>query len=163
MNKALRWTLLLFTIGGGFAGLIVVSSLWSQVHGQIFNLLILLILYGFFGLGILSGILLAENERLGLMFSALFLLLQVPFVFSSILVYDLMSGLGFRVHLVDNDIGFFMRFGAQAQLFFLRKVPSSGVGINIVALILLFFVAREIIRLERLKAATIASSDKDTR
>jgi hypothetical protein len=97
--------------------------------------LIFLALYGY---GVFIGVCLAERGEP--IWSLLFYFtVQIPFISSPLVTYRFYSGLEATVAIRDVGVGWDARFGSEWRLAILSSAPL-GFGINIVAIIIVFFL-----------------------
>lgn len=138
MSSWLRLTLITMTVGGGFTGLVVSLQIFIQSLGQqwpsilIAAIMLLLYIYVF-----VAGLLFVQSpQRTGPLFWAL--LIQIPWISSSILVFNFAAGLGFLLGIkyADSGIGFapgwYYAIGAHSDLVVMRHNPVI-IGMNICA------------------------------
>jgi hypothetical protein len=145
MNKWARRVLLLFEIGGGFAGLAVIAESFATVEVTAATVILNSIFGGVFLLGIIAGLALVEKPAVGLRLSLIYQALQIPMFISPAITYVLISGFMVSV-FCEGAHGYFMfggnfNFGSQFQFWLFQDV-GWRIGINIVAVALLVAVVR---------------------
>lgn len=148
MNFWLRRLLLFQHIGGGSIGLVVfLPGLTSYETANPFDLFILtgfilVSLYGLYG-----GFKIAEKPAQGLSHAIVFHLLQLLSVSSPLLLYHF--GFGLYCFAGVGTEGFGFSFGVGSTLnFFLLNGNSFGLSINLAALIIIFLVILQKLRLK---------------
>jgi len=143
MNKLLKMIVLLVQIGGGLlgAGLIGLSFLKEQLTqtAMIFHAVFAFV----FLFGIVAGLVLIVKPRLGLVFSAIFQAVQIPIVIKSGIAYAMSSGACVNLYKHASGWGFNFFFGSRYSLSLNSGQPWL-IGANIVALVLFFFLVKEI-------------------
>ncbi len=141
MKTWLRWFLIMFAIGGGFAGIALNLQFFFQPQFKPLSYLGLLagftILYGFV---LVSGLLFADdpNNSTPLLIS---LCLQIPSISSAILVYHFSAGLPVIFGVIDGKFNVSTRLGSEWQFSLFQQFPS-GFGVDLTSLILLIFLIR---------------------
>ncbi|MGM9480571.1 hypothetical protein ACS5PN_05190 [Roseateles sp. NT4] len=146
MKRWLKFALLLNAIGGGFAGFVALLPLWVNTPGGPLGYLLLLGMGGLFVLGIYSGWRLSQDERDGVPWVKSYLFLQLPYVSSPLVGYELFSAFAFRFSfgIVDGGVVTMTTspfLGSVAWVSFSQGAPY-GLGVNLVALILIILVSR---------------------
>lgn len=148
INKPMRLLLLVFEIGGGFAGLpIAVGVLCGQVStgSSMSSDVRALALALFCLLGIVAGIALIAWPRLGLGLSFVFQILQVIVVFSPYVSYFAFSGLRMGAVWTQGRPRFFGSIGARVGFGF--GYPHEwSIGVNVVALAFTIYLVRQLVR-----------------
>lgn len=105
-----------------------------------------LIWMSLFGLGGWAGFNLIKHKT-GLLGPALtFWLLQVPFFQNSFMCFSFSTGLAAIVAYHPSQIKFdlFLLVGSRLEYAVLNPVPSSMIGINVFALIIVFFICMQL-------------------
>ncbi len=143
MNIWIRLLLVTMTVGGGFTGVVLVSQLILSPQAQNAGNFIILLFFFFSYLFILiSGLIFVQHsQKTGLLFAAL--VIQIPVIHTPIISYQLTCGLSFIPSITSNGFNFNIRMGNTFFLYFL-KGPPWGVGINMVAFILLLILIQHI-------------------
>jgi len=162
MNNWIKRLLIVFEIGGGFLGLSVASQNLLSNELNSTSKIISAIFAGLFALGIVAGVMLAENRKSAFRFSLLYQILQIPQFVSPVLTYVFTSGFMLGVHaqltLDDVKFGASTRLGSEFQFHFFQGIYPGRpfiVGINLVAvvfLIILVCAVRKEARLFRIDA-----------
>ena len=140
-NKGNLMALIGMTVGGGLTGLmhgmLGLSAVFAG-NGLSRDVLCKLALSAFL---LVSGVLFVTSRRLTrpLMVS---LLLQIPLVSSPFIGYRFFAGLMVVVYFVDGNIGAIDRAGAEFWFEYRPETAPLGVGVNLVALILLVLLLR---------------------
>ncbi len=143
MNKILKIIVSLVQIGGGLLGLglIVLSFLDGQPTQTVMKFHII---FGcVFLFGVVSGLALIIKPRLGLVLSALFQAVQIPFFIKSGIAYAMSCGACVNLYKHASGWGFNFFFGSRYSLSLNSEQPWL-IGVNIVALVLFVFLIKEI-------------------
>lgn len=143
MNKLLKIIVSLVQIGGGLFGLgfIVLSFLNEQPTQMVIKFHII---FGcVFLFGVVAGLVLIIRPRTGLVLSALFQAVQIPFFIKSGIAYAMSSGACVNLYKHASGWGFNFFFGSRYS-FSLNSERPWLIGINIVALVLFVFLIKEI-------------------
>jgi hypothetical protein len=142
MNKWIKRLLVVLQIGGGFAGLVVIAQL-VIMNAEITAISVMgNVIFGIiFFFGIVAGLVLIEDEKLGIVLSQIFQATQIPLLSSPIIVYRLICGFGVAVFWQGARAGFNYWFGCH-YAFFLFDNAAWGIGVNIVALVLFIYLVR---------------------
>ena len=144
MNKWLKIFLLIAQIGGGLIGLgitgrILLAGNLSPI-GMIIN--------GTFGLvfafGILAGVALIKKERLGIILSLIFQCIQIPIIITPAIAYVFSSGAFLNIFWQHGGWGTRFAFLGSTYYCYLNGGQPFCAGVNIVALVLFGFLAREL-------------------
>ena len=155
MRRWFRWTLILVTIGGGFAGLVsVAEDAYGLKSYGIQDLLPLALFAVLYAVTIWTGLLFADDaRRTGLLTSTL--ILQVPTFWSRFLSYHFTAGFNVLFTVARSrpiprtdgttttgvDFGPSFHFGSDYWLF-LSRDWGWGVGINLFALAVLILLRK---------------------
>jgi hypothetical protein len=148
MNLWLKRVLLLSTLGGGFTGLAFTFQLVPQAFDHPANFVVLAIFVAVFGLGVVAGWMLSENELVGIRPTMWFLALQVPFFSSPLIGFGFIAGAGVRIGIGANGLILSGRFGSDGW-FSLLQGANWGVAINVLALALFLLCRSAQIQAER--------------
>jgi hypothetical protein len=142
MNKWIKRVLLLLQIGGGFTGVSITVQTLMRVEPTVGVVVISLIFGAIFGFGMVAGLALVENERLGIVLSQVYQAVQIPVVSSPIIVYRLCSGLVVNLfYQQGGNFGGNLRLGTEYGFYLFVKAPW-GIGVNLAALLLLVYLTR---------------------
>jgi hypothetical protein len=141
MNKWMKRLLVVFQIGGGFAGLVVGAQYLFMSDASVTSVIICLIFSTIFVFGIVTGLVLIENERVGILLSQIFMGIQIPLLSSPIIEYKLISGLGVVVFFQAAKVGLNSWLGCHYTFYLFREAPW-GIGMNLVALMFFIYLAR---------------------
>ena len=144
MNKWLKIVLLLFQIGGGLLGIVLVGRVFLEVN---MSPIVMVIYAGFaivFGFGVLAGVVLIKKPRLGLKLSLIFQSIQIPIIITPVLSYILYTGGFLSVYRSEAGWGADFAFLGSRFYFYLFRGEPWCVGVNIVALALFVVLVREI-------------------
>lgn len=144
MNKWLKIVLLLFQIGGGLLGIVLVGRVFLGVN---MSPVVMIIYAGFaivFGFGIVAGVVLIKKPKLGLKLSLIFQSIQIPIIKTSVLSYILYTGGFLSVYRSETGWGADFAFLGSRFYFYLFRGEPWCVGVNIVALALFVVLVREI-------------------
>ena len=139
MNIWFRRFLLILTIGGSFAGLVLTWQIIFLAEKPFWvTYVISLIFLALYGYGVFIGVCLAEgaNPISSLIF---YFAMQVPFISSHRVTYRFYSGLEATLAIRDFGLGWDARFGSEWRLAILSSAPL-GFGINVVAIIIVFIL-----------------------
>lgn len=139
MQIWLKRLLLVFEIGGGFLGLAMTAqNLFTSEAEKLvltpgigFGLLYLF--------GIIAGLVLAENERAGILLSLIYHALQVPVFASSYLTYSFSSGFCLNIWLGAESTGTNFYLGSHFAFYVLSEMPWSF-GLNLFAVIVFMYL-----------------------
>jgi hypothetical protein len=134
MNVWFRRLLLILTIGGGFIGIALTVQFFAQAD-KVIAYAMLLAFLGLYGYGIFVGLKLTEGPP-PLKYLRLYFGLQIPFISSPIVAYQFCSGLQLTVAIMQSNIRWGCRLGADGQFAIMSSAPW-GIGINFVALAIL--------------------------
>jgi len=143
MKNWLRLTLVVATVGGGFAGFsMTAAAIFSpQSHGS--TTLFYALIAALYLFVLISGLVFIHNPaRTTPILIAM--VIQIPVVSSPIIVYQFAAGLlvVVAVNLSDPGVSGTIRFGYQCQLFFLQATSWSA-GINIFAAVLAVLLLKQ--------------------
>jgi len=140
MKKLVLHLLLVLQIGGGFMGFtILVITPWDLNAPPFLWVLRFLFIFIFL-FGVVGGLALTRNDRLGVAISAAYQALQIPVIWSSSLTYSLLSGAQLGVGYLAGRPVLIARIGARCTIFFSRPGPW-GIGVNILALCLTIYLS----------------------
>ncbi len=144
MNRVLKWTLIIFALGGGFAGVAMALAALFQANMASGDRLIYVLLFFMNLAGVGVGILLVEREEAGLMAAAVYFGLQTPYLASFPATFKFMTGMGAWVYLGPTQLRFEWRLGTVSLVTYMREPPPKalGVGLNLVGLVLLILALR---------------------
>ena len=150
MRKCAIYMLMVLQIGGGFSGVCAaVSRILLKTstfeNTWVSNIPVVLV----FVFGITAGLALVERFRLGVVLSAVYQLLQVPTLWSSLLSYRFYSGLHVGIAWSQGKVRPWIEFGSFYGLRLFGYKGSWLVGINLLALALLVFLLFELRRMNR--------------
>jgi hypothetical protein len=142
MNRLLKIIVSLIQIGGGLVGINLIGQ--SLVSNRLTNstVIINIVFIVVFLFGILAGAALLLNSKSGLLMSALFQAIQIPIYKGSMLAYSLFSGACLKIYWHKAGYGFNFMFGSSYH-FSIDKSNTWMMGVNILALVLLFLLVRE--------------------
>jgi len=142
MNKLLKTTVILFQIGGGLLGLVLIGR--AILTEQLTQSLVLVHVGFFFifSFGIVAGVALIKKPVLGLFLSAIFQAIQVPTILTSTISYNMFSGAIFCMYWHESGWGSNFYLGSR-YYFNLNSGTTCLFGINIIALILFVLLIRE--------------------
>jgi hypothetical protein len=130
------------SIGGGVMGASAVSYTLVSLK-EIREVVVAMIVIAFYAVGIVAGVVLAERSRNAIGLMTWFFALQIPIVDSDAISFHLSSMFSVSVvlrGLFTFDIAWF--FGTEWQLSLLSESSKQGIGINIVALMMVLLVNR---------------------
>jgi hypothetical protein len=130
------------SIGGGVMGASAVSYTLVSLQG-IREAVAAMVVIALYAVGIVAGVALAEGARNATGLLTWFFASQIPIVDSDAISFHLSSLLSVSVisrELLTLDIDWF--FGTQWQLSLLTESTKQGVGINIVALLMVLLLNR---------------------
>ncbi len=134
LTPALRRSLAILSIGGGFLGMI--SALMAGLSAGGITFLFTLPACAIYALGILSGVMLLEGHAQAVIRNQAYWALQVPVLFSPLLSYQVGGGLvlnlGLNVSFLDLWYGY--QIGSTFALNILTPQPTL-LGVNAVAAI----------------------------
>jgi hypothetical protein len=137
MNVWFRRLLLILTIGGGFVGIALTIQFFTQAD-KVIAYVMLVAFISLYAYGIFTGIKLSEGlpplKHLRLYFG-----LQIPFISSPVIGYRFGSGLQMTVAIIQSEMRWDCRLGAEGQFALLPSAPW-GIGINFVALAIVFLL-----------------------
>ena len=140
MNVWLRRFLVVLTVGGGFAGLVLtLQGIFVAQKPFWATYAIGLIFFALYAYGIFIGIFLSEGREpiWQLLF---YFALQIPFISSPLFAYRFCAGLQVTVAVIGIGLGWDARFGSEWQFAILSSAPL-GFGVNLVALMIVFVLA----------------------
>jgi hypothetical protein len=143
MNKWMKRLLVVFQIGGSFAGLVINLQYLVARDVPVSSAILGLIFTAIFVFGIIAGVALIENERAGIVLSRIFQGMQIPFLSSGIIVYKFSCGLGFYLIRLEMGMGHdhWFGFGCHYALHLFRESPWA-IGVNVVALVFFIYLVR---------------------
>jgi len=139
MNAWFRRLLLILTIGGGFAGVLLTIHSLPQGN-KVIGYISLLAFIGLYSYGIFVGFKLSEGpvplEHLRVYFG-----LQIPFISSPLIAYRFCSGLSATVAIIQPGLRgrWDYRLGSVWR-FVIHSSAPWGVGINLVALVIVLLL-----------------------
>src|SRR5580765_4473399 len=137
MNIWLRRLLLILLIGGGFAGLALITEFVFQPIKPIARIAML----GFicaYCYSIFIGLKLSEGTA-SLNYVRLYYALQIPFLSSPIITYRFGSGLQVTLAIIESGLTSSCRLGSEFQ-FAIGSSAPWGIGINFVGLAILLLL-----------------------
>ena len=145
MKPWLQLTLIVMTVGGGFAGFAAtLESLFNSSDASKLSLLLRVMVLGLYAFVIASGLsLVRDPTRTGPLIAAL--ALQIPSLSSPVIVYEFATGLGAFIDVGSlgkgNTVGFHFSWllGADLSFAVLQDHPLR-VGVNVVALTIFLLV-----------------------
>src|SRR5437870_5311097 len=137
MNAWFRRLLLILTIGGGFVGVAVTIQFFLHANTVIAYIVAVAFL-GLYGYGIFVGFKLSEGSA-PLRHLRLYFALQVPLISSPLITYRFCSGLQATVAIIQQSFRWDWRLGSEWQ-FVIHSSAPWGVGINLVALAIVFLL-----------------------
>jgi len=143
MNHWAKRLLLLFTIGGGFTGIVFILQAATQAVMTPANFLLIIAFFSFFSFGIWAGWRLVEDEPSGIVLVKWYAALQMPYLSSPLLGFGLLSALGLRLGIGSGGFTFTYRLGSEAWLSLGQGAPW-GISINVVAVALFILCSRSI-------------------
>lgn len=137
MNVWFRRLLVVLTIGGGFAGVVVtMNAMLTATKVAAVGYVVMLLFLLLYAYGIFAGLRLSENAT-SYRHVIFFYALQVPFFSSPVIVYRFTCGLHATIAVVGFRFAWMLRFGSDWQLALVQ--PNLwGVGINLFAAGVLF-------------------------
>lgn len=141
MNKWIRYILAVFEIVGGLLGIwLIFMNPQYRTNLQIINFgtkILFTCVFLLFILGIIGGIALLKNTRLGIVISTWYQAFQVLYFWSPIISYEVLSGLEIGPAFLNGKIVTVFKFGSGFN-FFIGNIQQlknvKGGGINLVAL-----------------------------
>ncbi len=135
MNRWLRKLFLVLSIGGGFAGLAVTCAQLFQPSQPLFYYVLCFVVCLAYIQGILSGLVLAENEEEGLRQLSWYFLAQVPVFISPVISYQFAAGAWLTIVVSTTGIHWAAQFGGRWVMALLQLNDRTfGVGANIFAI-----------------------------
>ncbi|MBU1113272.1 MAG: hypothetical protein KKH93_05305 [Candidatus Omnitrophica bacterium] len=141
MNKWIKRLLIVFEIGGGFTGFVIILSALFSSQMQLIYILVSILFALFFLFGVFSGLCLIEDQKTGIKLSIVYQGIQIVKLSSPIVTYFFVSGFHLTPEIAFNRISIFFKLGAEFSFFILSKNPWS-IGVNIVALGLFIYLLR---------------------
>jgi hypothetical protein len=144
MNKWLKIVLLLFQIGGGLLGIVLVGRVFLGGSMSAVEVIIYTAFAIVFGFGILAGVVLISKPGLGLKLSLIFQSIQIPIIITPVVSYILYTGGFLSVYRSETGWGADFAFLGSRFYFYLYRGEPWCVGVNIVALALFVVLVREI-------------------
>jgi len=143
MSRIVRMVVAVMEILGGLIGIgLIAYALFSEPLSQSSVIVhcgfVLVFLYG-----IAAGVALLRTERLGLVLSILYMVIQIPIVTTSIFSFDLFSGASVNMLLYESGWWFNFLFGSR-YYFNLNSYEPWCFGVNILALALFILLIREL-------------------
>ncbi|HTW94815.1 MAG TPA: hypothetical protein VMD30_08485 [Tepidisphaeraceae bacterium] len=141
MKVAFRWLLLVFTIGGGFTGVVLTTELMFQPQNAM-NLALLGCMTALYAFTVVAGLLFADHPR-RIWPLIVAWIMQVPWISSPVIAYGFGEGLRLTVAVADSKLTWGLRFGTDFQFFLFQDRPVA-IGLNLVALtfVILLFMAK---------------------
>jgi hypothetical protein len=133
MNIWTKRLLIVLSVGGGFCGMVVVSSLLPQASGKPISYLLATAMIATFAFGVFAGFRLIEEQDKGLKLLRWFFALQIPILSSPFFVYQLTSGFGLMLWIIEQKPSISWRFGSEMGVCFLQD-QSWVAGVNVFAL-----------------------------
>lgn len=143
MNRFLKMIVLLVQIVGGLLGLSLIGQSFLKEHLAQITVIFHIVFIFVFSFGIVAGAALIFKPRLGLVLSAIFQAIQIPFVTGPMVAYSLSSGACLNLYKQATGWGFNFFLGSH-YVFYLNSRQPWLIGINIVALVLFIFLVKEI-------------------
>jgi len=130
-------------MAGAAWGALLSYSLFSQMVPGLFG--VAFAFTSFFTLIGVAGVLLLRNHRLGVPLSLVVQGMQVPVLLSSGASYYANAGLGLRL-TADSawNLGFYFHLGTELHYSWLSDRSETTVGINLVAVILLYLLVTRV-------------------
>jgi len=141
MNIWTKRVLIVLSVGGGFLGAVLMTSLFPQAQGRVVTYMLIVAMMAVFLFGVFCGLRFIEDEAKGLRLLRWFYGIQIPLISSPIFAYQLSSGAAFNVSLGSWKINLFWRLGSEMGLWFLQDRPW-GIGVNIFALAVFIWINR---------------------
>lgn len=138
MNKFFTNILIILEVGGGFMGfsVILASQPWNKhINPFVYSGASLLFMFGIF-----AGLALIKESRCGIVSSAIYQALQVPFISSHVISYNILSGIKLVVGVLRGMPYVTIDIGARVIIVFGGETDSWGFGINLIALILFVYL-----------------------
>lgn len=141
MNKYIVYLLLILEVGGGFMGFAMILAyqpwnknmntfLWSAYIGAC-----LLFIFGIF-----AGLALIKESKYGIVSSAIYQALQIPFISSYVISYNILSGVKLVVGVLGGKPYVMFNIGARCTFNLGIQTGSWGFGINLISLILFVYL-----------------------
>jgi hypothetical protein len=137
----LRWLLLTFSIGGGFAGLVLSSQMLANPQfKQPSHIILISFFTALYGFVFVAGLLFADdpNRSTPLLIA---LCLQILSVSSPIFMCRFSAGLPVVINIIGGNTNATARIGGEWQFHLFPKLPW-GFGINLCALTLLILLVK---------------------
>jgi len=151
MSKVLKSILILCHIGGGFAGLSYVITIFKFNQPAI-NLVLISIFGLIYLFGIVGGYFLVWKESIGIKLSLIYHVLQIPILYAQPPVYLLHSGFALDFTVLKGNIIFQWYTGTVFHIGL--NQPPSGFGVNIFALVIVIILTNKLIN--RTSASTLS-------
>ena len=164
MKTWLRLTVVAMTVGGGFAG--TLQAIFAASGQKPLNLLMMVVFLGLYGYVTASGLLFVHDaRRTGPVVGALGI--QIPWISSSILVYEFGAGVSAFVGVgspeKEGNFGFHLYFdafwGSRWQFSLFQDDPWR-VGANLIAVVIFTLVLRAHLNNQRLTITATASQEQ---
>ena len=137
MNVWFRRLLLILTIGGGFVGIALTTTLFHQAN-KVIAYVLLLAFIAFYGYGVFVGLKLSEGPApLGHLRA--YFAFQIPLLSSPVVAYRFCSGLQATIAIIPPTLGWDCRLGSEWH-FAVLSSDRWGIGVNLVALAIMFLL-----------------------
>lgn len=144
MNKWLKIFLVIVQIGGGLLGIGIIGRVLLGENLKPVEMIIAAAFVILFAFGIMAGAALIWKPKLGLILSLIFQGIQIPIIITPVVSYILSSGVYVNVFWHETGWGTEYALLGSRFYFYLKSGGPQCVGVNIVALVLFFFLVSEI-------------------
>lgn len=154
MNTWTKRLFILLSIGGGYAGAVIISGMLPKSPLLSATQLIGWAMIATFCYGVFGGLSLLDNEVKGLRRLRWFFLIQIPVLSSPFFAYSCNAGLSLGVWWIGGANGLLWRFGSEMTLLFRASQPW-GIGVNLVGLAMFVWTIRILARMESMAASPV--------
>ncbi len=154
MNKWNPLIALMQMVGGGWGIIQAINVLGSEMPPSVFTQLLIGGVMGLYALHIFAGILLWQQQPLGLRLSTILQALQIPYISLATLSYRLVAPVGVMLFIKSGqttpialypDFDYFFPSGWQFDLW--PHGEGFFLGVNLVALVIFWYLRRQQVQL----------------
>ncbi len=136
LNIWFRRFLAAVQIGGGFLGIITIFQSITQIELMIFNIIIVLLAFGFYSFSIYTGFLLNEGSDKAIFLTKILYMIQIPYFTTPIISCYFYSGFYIIISTGIINVNFNYQLGSSWALTLFDKATQFAIGMNFVAVII---------------------------
>ena len=129
------------TLGGAFAGIVVILSQISLSTLGVSGVVIVLVFVTLFAVGIPAGVLTLEKSPNAYYWLYPYWLLQVVAISSPVIIYKFLSGAAFYIGFEQANLKFNFFYGSLFNFYIGTEAPV-GIQFNLVAIFVLIYIRK---------------------